>query len=375
MKRLFLIVLACLAATAASAQSDDNAFLDIGNDAFRAGNSVSFTGDGAQDLFAAGQRVTVGSDITGSAHLAGRTVEASGAIGGNIYAMGMNVDVTGAVAGNATLTGYSVQVGAVSGDLRGAGSEVTVTGPVGGYALLSGETVRVEGAIAGDVRIAANTVEFGPDASIDGKLTLYEEKPDSIDVPESVIAEDRIERIAWDGSRAPGDVRGWTFKAVLGALWSFVATVLFVAALAALAAALFPEWLAATRRRILSRPLGTLGLGFLLMSTILGSSIMLALTVIGIFITPAVLVLGGLVVLAGYLLGTYALGVGVMMAVGRPEPDRVLERALAGGLGAIIAGLLALIPLLGWLFVLALTLAGAGAMAWRTLAPRLAAPS
>ncbi len=58
-----------------------------------------------------------------------------------------------------------------------------------------------------------------------------------------------------------------------------------------------------------------------------------------------------------------------MLAFGRLEPESIGDRALAAAVGALAVGLIALVPLLGWLFVLAVTLAGIGALCMRLFRP------
>ena len=370
MRVLITILFTTLLGTAAAAQEidDDLALFDIGSDVFRAGSSVLYEGEGADDLFLAGETVRGRSDIGGTAHLAGRRVTMSGATGGDAYAAGMEVAMEGAVAGDATLAGYEVSVGEVGGDLRVSGSELTVGGPVAGYALVAGDEVTLNGAVAGDASIAARRLEFGPDARVDGTLTLYEAEPGALEVPERVAAPGQIVRRQleeWEGD--VGDMRPFNLGRAIA---SFLFGVIVVAGLAALIASLVPEQLAAMRRRILDRPFGTLWLGFLTLSAVVGSAVLFALTLIGIIVSPAAILLAVVTGFAGYVIGVYAFGVGLMMAFGRSEPDSTGDRALAAGIGALVAGVLALIPFLGWLFVLAVTLAGVGAVAIRMFQPR-----
>lgn len=74
-------------------------------------------------------------------------------------------------------------------------------------------------------------------------------------------------------------------------------------------------------------------------------------------------------VMAGYVIGVYVLGVGVMGAGGRDLPSSLGDKALAAFVGAIIAAIIALVPLVGWLAVMVMTLAGIGALVIRVLAP------
>lgn len=132
---------------------------------------------------------------------------------------------------------------------------------------------------------------------------------------------------------------------------------------------MLPGPLAALRRQVLAAPFRSLWFGFLALSTLAGAGILLAMTLIGLLVTPAAVLAALAAGFVGYVIGAYALGVGLVMALGRPEPASLGARALAAGAGALVAGFVALVPLIGWLFVLALTLAGVGALTLRVLRP------
>jgi cytoskeletal protein CcmA (bactofilin family) len=347
-----------------SALAEEAALVNVSGDVFMAGSSVQ-SESGADDLFLVGQTVRAAGDATGSAHLAGRRVDLSGAVGGDLYALGMDVTVTGDVAGDATLSGYDISVGRVGGDLRATGSQVTVGGPVGGYAFLAAEELRIDGVIEGDVHLSARQLEFGPDARIGGQLVLYEEMPGKLEVPAAVIAEDRIERRDIESRDHHMRPFGWA-----GYIGSFLSAVIVVAALAALIAALVPQQLAAMRRRILDAPFRTLWLGFLTQSAVIGSAVLFAMTLVGVFLSPAALLVAAIGGFAGYVVGVYAFGVGLLLAWGWDEPASIGRRALAAGFGALVAGVIGLIPVLGWIFLLAVSLAGVGAITTWIFRPR-----
>ncbi|TDK41441.1 hypothetical protein E1832_21610 [Antarcticimicrobium luteum] len=362
-------LLATVSGPAAQAGEDGDRFA-IGDDAFRAAQTVTFAEPGRADLFLGGERVSATSDISGTAHLAGRWLTLSGAVGGNAYALGQQIAVTGTVAGNATLFGQEVTVrGPVAGNLRASGSELEITGDIGGYALLAGERVALDSAISGDLALTARQVDFGPGARVAGTLTLYESTPGSLSVPASVAPAERVERRRieqWEHDWGGPQMVSWR-----GALGGFVFGVLLVAGVAALIAALVPEALAAMRRRILDRPLRTLGAGFVALSAISGAGLVVALTGIGLLLTPAFFLLAALAGFFGYVVGAYAFGVALLSAAGRALPDRIGERALAAGVGALAVGVIGLVPFLGWLFVLLVLLTGLGALAIRLLPDHL----
>lgn len=362
MARILSLLIAVLFAMPAWAE-DDPASLDFGGDAFRAGRTVSHDSAGTDDLFMAGERVAGRADITGSAHLAGREVTMEGAVGGDAYAAGEEVIVQGDVSGDATLAGRAVSVARVGGDLRAAGSELRLDGEIGGYAMVAGEDVVFNAAVAGDVSLAARQVDWGEAASIAGRLIVYEAEPGDLDIPERVVPADRIERRQieeWEGPQPPN---WWWAIAV------FLLGVIVVAGLAALIAALVPERLAEMRRQVLARPFHTLWLGFLTQSAVIGAGVLFALTIIGLLATPAMVLLALVGGFAGYVVAAYAVGVGLLLAFGRHEPDTIGDRAMAAGVGALAAGIIGLIPFLGWLFVLALVLSGIGAITLLMIRP------
>ncbi len=355
-------------AVAAPAAAEEEGRFRLGADHFAAGDSVRHDASGAENLFLAGETVRQEAAIDGTGHLAGRRVFVAAPVGGSLYAAGMDVDLSADVAGDATLAGYRVEVAApVAGNLRAFAARLSVGAPVGGTALLAGETVRLDAPIAGDAAIATERISFGPAARIDGTLRLYGDRAERIEIPESVIASDRVTRLPradWREIERPVPRIGWG-----GLIGGFLGGVLVVAAVAALIAAVAPGPMADMRRRILDRPFGTLGWGFLTLSAVIGATVVVALTLIGIFVAPAFLLLAALGAFLGYVIGAYSFGAGLLIAVGRGEPASLGQRALAALLGALLAGLLALIPILGWLFVLALLLAGVGALTLRVLRP------
>lgn len=358
-----LCLLLCAALPSAAQEAD--AMLDIGGDAFRAGRTVTVRSLEVDDLFAAGATVRAATDVAGNAHLAGRKVRVEADVAGDLYAAGMEVTSEGAVAGDATLFGYDVTAGDVGGDLRASGGEVTVSGDVGGYALLAGDEVRIEGAIAGDAQVAAGRLDFGSGASIGGTLTLYEDEAGRIEVPEgiaSAVVRRQVEE--WDAEMQ--DVVP-TRRSLFA---RFLIGVLMVTALAALVAAVLPETLARLRFTVLGTPLRSVWIGALTLSVLVGGAILSALTLIGLLAAPAFVLAAVVLGFVGYVVGVYAFGVAIVRRIGRGVPDDFGDRAVAAAAGALAAGVIALLPVLGWLFVLALALAGAGAVAIALVRPR-----
>ncbi|MBT8475886.1 MAG: hypothetical protein HKO95_05150 [Rhodobacteraceae bacterium] len=367
--RIFISLILALCLAGMAIAQDDTASTRFGGDDYIAGSRVVHDTPGADDLFAAGESLSLEADVTDSVVAFGRDVVMTGAMGGDIYSAAFEITLQGPVGGDAMLAGYSVTIDSpISGDLRAAASEINLAAPVGGSAILLASEVSLDGVIAGDAMISAQTVDFGRGAEVAGTLILYEEEPGTLDVPERVAPDDRVLRRLqsdWD-SDVPDFPTPVKPRNVVG---GFLSGVLLVALIAALIAGLLPDQLAAMRRRVIDAPFGMLWLGFLTMSAIIGSAVLFAMTVIGLLVTPASIFVAILTGVLGYVIGAYAFGVGLMLAVGRDEPDSIGDRALAAGIGALAAGLIGLIPFLGWLFVLGVALAGVGALAARLFRP------
>ncbi len=351
----------------AAQQKDGFRFSD---DAWLSGRSIVYAGDDLDDLFAMGDRVTDSGSLSGSAYLMARNVSVTGAIAVNLYAAGNNVELRAPVAGDAFLMGADVTVaGPVNGDVRAGGSYVEIAAPVGESTLIGADSIYLNGAITGDAGFAANEIEFGPDARVDGVLHLYGSALEALDVPESVAPADRIQRHAdgeWGGIMADGP----TTRPSIGArLLNLLQSVAVIGVLTSILAAIAPDFMAAIRARALESPVRAAWLGFLTLSAAIGSVVILALTGFGMILIPVSLVVTMVIGLLGFLIGTYVLGVGVARWMGRDWPDSLGDRIIAAFIGALSIVVLGLVPLVGWLATLVLLLWGAGGLIVRWVSP------
>lgn len=363
-----VLVAISLTLSGAALAQEDEARTWMGDDVFLAGNDIIHHESGADDLFMAGETLRVEAPVSGTAHLAGRLILVESDVGGDVYAAGMDIEIKSSVAGDVTLAGYEVIVSApVGGDVRAAGSKVRIDAPVSGTAILSGEIVTLNSIIDGDVAMSAVDMVFGTDSRINGTLTIYDDDPDRIDVPETVIPADRVDRRTVEQWSEDGMyvVRPSWGKIIGG----FIVGTLVVAALATLLVVLAPGPIARLRERALDRPFRALWIGFLALSAMTGSGILFAMTLVGILVLPAVVIATLVLGLIGYVLGTYILGVGIWGAIGKPMPTEFGSKVIAALIGATAAALISLIPLLGWLFMLALVLLGVGALTVNILRP------
>ncbi|MCK8483620.1 hypothetical protein MUY21_06175 [Aliiroseovarius sp. S2029] len=371
MLRSLILLCVTLLAVPATAQE----VYRFGDDAYMAGDNVTLTGDAVDDAFIAGNTVVLSASVNGSAHAGGRSVSISGPVGKSLYAAGLNVNMSGGVGDDAHLIGDTVLVNNdVGGDLRAAAQRIEINGAVGDSALVAAENILLTGAIAGDASFSVDNLSFGDDARIEGTLYLYAEDPNDIDIPDSVVPQDRISRHNIDDFDASADPEGGATLDRSGPgvgawLVGTITSILILTAIATLISALAPSFLLALRLRTLETPARALWMGFLTISALAGSLFLFALTGFGILLIPVSIVLAVLLGIAGYVIGTYILGVGLLGATNRPLPETLSERAIAALVGAVAITVLAMIPFIGWVATLAIAIAGAGALVIRWFAP------
>lgn len=367
MQRLLpVMVAACVALAAVPLHADEDAArLDFGSDTYVAGEGIGIETPTEGDLFAAGEDLSLRAPVLGATHLAARRLTVDAATG-TLYAFAYAIDLDATVTGAASLFAAEVEIdGDIGGNLRLFAREAEIGGAVGGSALIAARSLDLDAPVAGDLMLAVEEVEFGNDAVVAGQVIVFvEEGEDPVEIPARVAAPDRVEV---RNIEAMGDVQGgfadMRAAARRAAVTGFIVSVLTVAALAAAAIAVAPAHVAQWREKALSAPGQSLIAGFLLLSTVSGAGLVLALTIIGIPLLFAALFLAGLAGYAGYVMGAYILGIAVWQRFGNEIPQDVLPKAGLALMGAFIAGIVALIPFLGWLAVLALALTGAGAIA------------
>ncbi len=364
-------VLALALAGAAVAQDDDDdrpaSRFALGGDGYVAGQTAVLEGAGTPgDVFMAGERVYLRSTVGGAAHLAGRRVRVEDRVEGNVYAAGFEVSIEAPVGANATVMGYDVELsGPVAGNLRAMGSELSIRGDIGGAALLTGETISLDAAITGDAVIVGRRTEYGTGARVDGTLTIYAEDPEDVSVPEAVAPAGRV------SVRPLPEFEGMdedfyrpmpSSRQILG---GFLMAVVVVGLTAVIVIAIAPKTVQAWRELALARTWRALGSGFLVTSALSGSAIVLSFTLIGILLVPAVFVVTWLALYFGYVLGAYVLGAAVWRAFGKGVPEGLGGKFAVAAIGALLGGLAWFVPVIGWLFTVALTLIGVGVLfAW-----------
>ncbi|WP_242344143.1 polymer-forming cytoskeletal protein [Anaeromyxobacter terrae] len=342
-----------------------------GEDLYLAGPSVDVTEDVAGDLVAAGGDVRVGASVAALAIVAGGNVAIDGPVGGDVLAVGGdvvlrgrsrddarlaggNVRIAGAVDGDAIAAGGTVRVerGAVVGERAWlAGGEIVVAGKVGRELRAVGERVSIEGTVGGNVEVAAEALEIGPTARIEGNVVHRGPREPRID----------------PGARIGGRIEHRPAEAPAGRRFGVLGLALLVAALFATGVVmilLFPRFTPAAAHTLEADPWRSLGLGAVALLGAPALVVALFATVIGIPLGLVLLAGYPVALLSGYLVAALFLGTLGVRRLGRPAPSR--GELLLGLLGALVVlRVLRLVPFLGALVSLAALCSGMGALVLR----------
>jgi hypothetical protein len=368
MKRLFglLVVLSlCLPGLVLG----EEARLDFGGDSYVAGQAARVEAAVPRDAFAAGYDVSLKAAVAGDAHLAGYNVGADGAITGNLYAAGSSVSVNAPVGGDVTAFGQSIQLRApatVGGNLRLAGAIIGLEAPVAGSALVTAQTLTLDTTIAGDLNFFGDSIHFGPTAKVTGRVII--QAPSAIAVPESVASADRVsytQLVAPDFATEAGKTAEHVVRGFWPAVWATGLWWLLLALVGLLFITLANRFVLDMEAAAVRRPVRNFGLGVLAFATVLGLVPVVALTVVGLVVLPFVIAFVAVAWALAYVAGAYLIG----LMIGRAllPIDSNIKRLGVLVAAIVVAGLVGMIPIVGWLVMLVLTIFGFGTFALRTM--------
>ena len=363
------LLLSFLVLAGGSSVLADEARLTFGGDQYAAGQSASMPTPVDGDAFAAGYDVRLGSPVTGDAHLVGFNVSTDAAVGGDLYAAGSSVNVTDKIGGDVTAFGNTVAIhpnASVTGNTRLAGASVTVSAPVAGSTLVTAQTLTLDAPIAGDLNFFGENIIFGTAAKVTGKLII--QAPKEIAVPATVASATQIsftQLAPPDYATEAGKTAEHVMRGVWPTVWATGAWWLILCVVGLLFITLAGRAVVALETGAGHRPLRTFGLGILGFAATIGLIPVFALTLIGIVFLPFVLIFVVVMCAAAYLAGAYLLGAQVARSLVKVETN--LKRLGALVASVVLAGLIGMIPFIGWLATLSLVAFGFGVLAKLTV--------
>ena len=356
-------VLAARAATAApasfqAAQSLVAASSSPGN-AYAVGASVVLTAPVAGDFLALGGSVITAAPVSGDDLIFGGSVSSRSSVAGDLRAVGGSIDISEPIAGDLVAIGFSVHdTGRASGSTFIIALNTTMGNGAVGPVTIYGNNIALSGEFMSDVNIVAGgRVSLASGTVIHGKLSY--EAPDVASIPASVSVEGGV--VYTNASYLP-DVGTSRILSFVSIGFFLIARIIGALILAGLIAGLFASFaeslveqisLMRVRRMLL---LLLLGFGIFVATPIVIG--LLLLTFIGIGVALLLLILYALL----FLLALIYAGV----VIGGVFARRVLHREQIlwhdGVLGMAVLSVVLLVPYIGLIIVLVLTLFSAGTL-------------
>jgi len=365
MKNSLSVFLAGLLALVSLPAIADQQTFNFGGDTYAAGQSIAIASPVLRDAFEAGNTVVLSAAVGHDAHLAGLDVQSNSDVGGNLYAAGFSVSVGGTVKGDVTAMGNTVSVHTsqpLSGNVRVAAANFTLDSGAEGSVLVTAETATINAPIKGDFSFYGRNLVFGTNAVVAGQVLIH--APKKIDVPTAVAAADRVIFTELTSPEYPTQV-GQTAEMVAKGFWAAVwaAALWWVLLLVVGAAFIALSGPLVGNLEALSavRPVRRIGLGLLAFAAVVGMVPVAGLTIIGLLLVPFVIIFAIIACSLAYAAGVYLIG----RAIGaRFTPVATTGRKVAVlALSLALAGLLTMVPFLGWFISLGIVAYGFGVIA------------
>ncbi|GAB4482567.1 MAG: hypothetical protein OHK0044_31610 [Burkholderiaceae bacterium] len=357
-----LLLSSMASAPQAKPESAPLAERSFGNDRFSAGPAVRIAQPVTGDLFAAGGSVDVEAPVGGDALVAGGHLRITAPLGESLYAAGGQLRIDGSIARSARVAGGQIELGPrskVAGNLTLAGGEVQLRGTVGGHVLAGAGELLIDGDIAGDVTATAGTIALGPNARIGGRLR-YASREDLRRDPAARIG-GGVERMAVRDEPQ----RAARFERRFGPRGGWVWTVGLMV-LAALLVGALPEFYARVSATAQSRPGASALAGFVALVCVPIAALILFVTTVGI---PLALIAAGLylaLLVVGYASAGVALGDSALKRLRPAAAAELWWRVAAAMLATLVIALVARVPYLGGVVILAALVVGMGALLLQT---------
>lgn len=325
----------------------------INQDTYAAHREVTVKSTIDGDFVAAGMRVTVDGDVTGDVMVAAQNVEIQSRVGDDIRAAGQHVRVASPVIGHVVAAGQTVTIEQDVGDWAWlAGDSVNVLGNVGGDLSVRATRTTIDAEVAGDIEVVGEELSLGSGAVVRGNVRWRSRNAADIS-PDAKI----------DGEFIEEPLPGVVDELSSGGGYSFPLNLIVAVAVLFL---LFPRPLRASANRVATRPGRSLLIGLAALVATPSLAVLFFFTGVGVWLGLALLFTFFVILILGVLTGLFAASDALLRKF-REQPD--LRQSLAAIFVTVVAvSLLGKIPWVGAILIMAVLLAGIGALCWNSWA-------
>jgi cytoskeletal protein CcmA (bactofilin family) len=332
---------------------------------FLAGRSVHIKADVADDVFAAARHVTFDGATAENAIAAGYDVELRGGTVADMITAAATISIAGAIEDDLVAAARSMRIasdGVIGGDARLAAETIDMEGRINGSLRAAARRITVAGDIGGKADFLAERIVIGPEASIAGDL-IYRSEVEP-EIADGATIEGEVRRVETDMPDLTSV--GFTLLRVgLVIMLSWAIAMMLLVAAIQLA---FPGLMTDAVNQLRTHPWSNLGRGIavMLLAGILAG--LLFASVLGVPLGAALAMTIAVLALLGLVAASYCIG----LVIGRRGGADVQLAGRVGWAiaGAVILGVVALIPLIGGLVVALAIAAGFGAASselWKRL--------
>ncbi len=328
------------------------------------GETVTKHGTVNDDYYVVGGTVDIDADIAGDVLVCGGDLSVGRHIQSDLMACGGSVNIRGEILDDVRTAGGGIYIDAnIGDDLVAAGGVINVSSgtSIGGGAWLAGGDVhmagtinqglsieagniRVSGTIHGDVELEGGEIQILEGALIEGSLHYKSPNEAKIHPDAKIIGNVTYEQVEWG---PPHKAYGIFFSLTM----IVACIVLFL---------LFPGFTMSSVGRISADPWKSLGVGFVLLFVTPIAAVLLISSVLGIWIGLSVLALFFVSLLLGFLISCFFLGDWGARLLHK-DVTTSGRRLFSVAIAIILFGFIQLIPVIGGLLTLALSMLGVGA--------------
>ena len=327
--------------------------LSVGAAYFSTANTVAPAEEVVDDIYAAGQRIDIRHGVQGDVYAIGDSVSVAGSVTGDVVVGGNLVSIAGIIGDDVFAGGDIVELSFErADDVFAVGQFVTLSDAsrVDGDVYVGGQNIVLAGQVAGSVRARGAEITITSSATIEGDLITYGDQKPTIE--EGATIKGTVEhRVAKFPGREPG-ARDYILRWVRSVVSWFVAALVLLY--------LLPRFTAVVVGVAQRRAGASLGLGVLWLALVVPILALLAVTIVGLPLVLVIIFMTGTVVAAGIIYSHLILGTWVMRRLTK-QTSQVLtwQHAIVG---AFVLKMISLIPVIGWVVVVVLSVLAIGAV-------------
>lgn len=323
----------------------------VEGDHFALGPLVTISGTVNGDVYGFGGQVVIDGKVNGDLLVAGGRVSISGSVSQDVRVAGGQLSISGNVGKNLTVMGGNVELArsaSVGGNIVAAAGNIHLAAPVKGTAKLAAGSLIVSNKVGSWLDAMVGALRFTSNAEVGGDVNYYSHR--EAEVEPGARLQGKLLRNEPPPLPRPSAAKIYIFFTGLGIfilLTGFSSTLI----VGLLSQRYLPKYHQAAADILKTRPWTALGLGF-----------------VAAIVIPVVCAILFSIVLTIPLAVILSAAFGILLFWGRIFVISRMGEAILGPkrgwafvLGLVLYYVIAFIPIVGWLFVLLVVLAGLGA--------------